>query len=224
MGAVGVRTFQRAKLTQYPGVEMAHKELVLLVVLGLAARGLSTSPLQCFGCPIDCGAPPFGCTYGIVPDFCGCCDECARGPGEICGGESGVCGHNDRGRLHCFNGECKWEWTPKINSCIIGNNNLVLDDVFSLDDCKSRCQDQIGFTRRSVEYNSWGNRCSLSEATSQSPSYSWTCPSGWVYTQIFAKSTPPPPPPPPPPPAAPVVGSRPIAAAVAPDPESADAP
>merc|ERR1712198_663287 len=240
MGAVGVKTFQRAELTQFLRVEMAHKELVILVLLGLAARGLSTSPQKCFGCPtdifgnIDCGAGPFGCTYGIVPDFCGCCDECARGPGEYCGGEFGICGNLGSDELYYDNnGECKWEWernavrwSPSTKSCIRGNNNLVLNNIFTLDECKSRCEGQSGFggfTCRSVEYHRFANRCSLSAATSNSRSFRRRCPSrGWVYSQILDDSFPPPPPPAP---AAPAFEPGPPAdVAFAPGADSADTP
>ncbi|GAB6027745.1 hypothetical protein CHUAL_001982 [Chamberlinius hualienensis] len=35
------------------------------------------------------------CKYGLALDMCGCCDVCAKGPGEICGGiwnYGGTCG------------------------------------------------------------------------------------------------------------------------------------
>jgi len=37
---------------------------------------------------------PVGCKHGLVPDQCGCCEVCARGVHEMCGGApdgTGVC-------------------------------------------------------------------------------------------------------------------------------------
>ena len=65
-------------------------EATILILFSSAANSL--------GCPCNpviCH-PPQGCQYGEVPDVCACCMECAKGPGETCGGtwgELGTCGN-----------------------------------------------------------------------------------------------------------------------------------
>jgi len=69
---------------------------VLVVLLALyaihACHGLSCAPPDTVRCD-----QPRGCRYGTVKDVCGYCDECGKGPGEVCGGQYGVkgaCGRN----------------------------------------------------------------------------------------------------------------------------------
>merc|ERR1712179_134844 len=65
--------------------------LALGLLLAVINRTLSLSCLPCH--EVDCGAPPI-CSYGTTGSVCGCCDVCAKGPGEICGGPwdtSGTC-------------------------------------------------------------------------------------------------------------------------------------
>jgi len=238
---------------------MANKEFVLLVLLGLVTRGLT---LSCFGCPLDCGVPPFDCTYGVVRDVCGCCDECGRGPFEECGeyfgvtvgqcgdglvcglpppgypnpNAPGVCEYSRRSYgeecgfsvqceegLECVppppgypnlnaQGICEYSshtagWTHATNACITGNNDRVLRNVNSLDDCRSRCQAPgVGFYCRSVEYNSVARRCVLSKADSSSFRFRNQCHKRkWVFSEIIDA-----------PPFAPGGGAPPLAAAAPP--------
>jgi len=180
---------------------MAHKELVLVVLLGLVARGLSTS---CFGCPFDCGDPPAGCRYGNVRDVCGCCTVCAQGPFEECGHVAGQCGdglecappppgsHSGQGRCEYINSHDTPGWTRARNACIIGHNEKQFTRVNSLDDCRSRCQAfGLGFNCKSVEYHSGWRRCVLSKADSNNFFYRDPCSSSdWVFTEVIENSHP----------------------------------
>ncbi|XP_067133223.1 single insulin-like growth factor-binding domain protein-2 [Centruroides vittatus] len=43
---------------------------------------------------IECQPPPEDCSFGTVLDGCGCCQVCAKGEGESCGGAwdvEGIC-------------------------------------------------------------------------------------------------------------------------------------
>lgn len=72
---------------------MAHKQLILVIVLDLISRALSIT------CPPSCDKSlcetPSDCIAGIITDPCGCCDECARSYGEECGGPWVVSGCGD---------------------------------------------------------------------------------------------------------------------------------
>ncbi|KAG8224732.1 hypothetical protein J437_LFUL006450 [Ladona fulva] len=57
--------------------------------------------MTCFNCEFtECSKKPLKCPYGIAKDVCGCCDVCANGVGEECGGESGILGRCGKG-LRC---------------------------------------------------------------------------------------------------------------------------
>ena len=64
---------------------------LLIIVVLFATRGFAFTcpPCEPNSCPQD-----FRCSYGIVnvKDVCSCCPECAKGPGEQCGGPWGVSG------------------------------------------------------------------------------------------------------------------------------------
>ncbi|KAK8733131.1 hypothetical protein OTU49_006775 [Cherax quadricarinatus] len=60
----------------------------LLCLLFLAVT--RCSGLTCLPCQAETQCPDSNtlhCYYGIVKDVCNCCDVCAKGPGEKCGGE-----------------------------------------------------------------------------------------------------------------------------------------
>ncbi|CAL4068456.1 unnamed protein product [Meganyctiphanes norvegica] len=79
----------------------------------------------------------------------------------------------------------EWKWAPETNDCIVDNNNLVLESI-SLDDCKAHCQVQIDFDCRSLEYNTNDRRCVLSEATSTSINHRQPCHiTGWTFTEVI---------------------------------------
>ena len=61
---------------------MLYTYIILLVLLNLAAHGVSIS---CRSCTVPCGEAPSDCMFGTTKDLCGCCDYCASGPGEECG-------------------------------------------------------------------------------------------------------------------------------------------
>ncbi|CAL4210073.1 unnamed protein product, partial [Meganyctiphanes norvegica] len=76
-------------------------------------------------------------------------------------------------------------FSPEENACIIGHNNLVLDNIISLDDCKAQCEMQTGFACVSLEYHSRSKRCVLSETGSYSSDFMDPCPNeGWLFTEI----------------------------------------
>ena len=48
--------------------------------------------VSCLPCDTsECSLNVSTCSYGVVKDYCGCCDECLKGPGESCGSIFGVC-------------------------------------------------------------------------------------------------------------------------------------
>jgi len=178
---------------------MVNKKVI--VALALLAIVNRTWGLSCLPCrEVDCGPAPI-CRYGNTRSICGCCDECAKGPGEQCGGPWGAYGtcsqglecqlnHNIPGSDFNKDGICVAKvysgpfWSEDINACIIGNNNLVLQHI-SLLDCKLRCQRHTGFVCKSLEYHARSKKCSLSKATSSSFSYRQPCPNkGWTFTEI----------------------------------------
>ncbi|CAL4160774.1 unnamed protein product, partial [Meganyctiphanes norvegica] len=53
--------------------------------------------LSCLPCTQVKCRPPENCSYGTVKHPCGCCDECAKGPGEECGGPWGIGGQCSKG-------------------------------------------------------------------------------------------------------------------------------
>ncbi|XP_068232963.1 uncharacterized protein [Palaemon carinicauda] len=64
----------------------------LFVVILVIAAVHESHGLSCLGCnPADCRIP-LNCNYGLVKDICYCCDVCAKGPGEECGGIWGLRG------------------------------------------------------------------------------------------------------------------------------------
>ncbi|XP_068203512.1 venom protein 302-like isoform X1 [Palaemon carinicauda] len=79
----------------------------LSIVVCLVTLIKSTEGLSCSYCDYDAACPKghlteSDCPFGVVKDICQCCDTCAKGPGEKCGGywgEFGTCGRNHT---------CKW--------------------------------------------------------------------------------------------------------------------
>ena len=73
-------------------------DVALLIVALFATRGFASfcPPCEPNNCPQH-----FPCSYGIVKDACSCCLECAKGPGEQCGGPWGVSGICTSGS-HCL--------------------------------------------------------------------------------------------------------------------------
>lgn len=129
---------------------MVDKEvIVVLALLASIERSLSLSCAPCYvyewdeeqgigvelpNPDIDCGPTPT-CSYGLTKAPCGCCDECAKGLGEDCGGEWGFSGR-------CAEGlECEVEkkemicdldvcWYPDdhlVGTCVGPNNNTCED-------------------------------------------------------------------------------------------------
>lgn len=59
--------------------------LALLCLAGLLIR--SGEALRCLPCSMkDCEPKPTNCANGFTKDICQCCDVCAKGLGETCGG------------------------------------------------------------------------------------------------------------------------------------------
>ncbi|GAB6024844.1 hypothetical protein CHUAL_009962 [Chamberlinius hualienensis] len=76
------------------------KFYLLLVTLAIIFCGSNQS--TCTNCEgiYNCPLEPYECQYGIVSNNCTCCEMCAKGPGEECGGnldQYGTCGE----RLAC---------------------------------------------------------------------------------------------------------------------------
>lgn len=70
---------------------------VICVFFGVV-KGLSCPDFE----PGEICPDPGPCPYGTAPDMCYQCDECAKGPGEPCGGiwnHGGTCGP----KLSCTN-------------------------------------------------------------------------------------------------------------------------
>ncbi|XP_037777384.1 insulin-like growth factor-binding protein 4 isoform X1 [Penaeus monodon] len=67
----------------------------LLVLVASLAVIHVCSGLSCMPCAeVKCKRPS-GCAFGTVRDVCGCCYQCAKGPGQPCGGMwllNGRCG------------------------------------------------------------------------------------------------------------------------------------
>ena len=73
---------------------------VLLAVCCFATRGIAFTCPPCDPSIYPC--PDFDtsqCLYEIVKDPCGCCPECAKGPGEECGGIFRIAGQCTNGSL-----------------------------------------------------------------------------------------------------------------------------
>ena len=63
---------------------MLRAALVVAIFVLAATQG--AHGLSCNACDPENCEPPEGCKYGLVKDICYCCDVCAKGPGEECGG------------------------------------------------------------------------------------------------------------------------------------------
>lgn len=61
--------------------------LLMLFTTPRPVAGLSCPPCNQSYCP-----NVTTCQYGTVLDACACCSECAKGPGEVCGGIWGAGG------------------------------------------------------------------------------------------------------------------------------------
>ncbi|XP_064098365.1 insulin-like growth factor-binding protein 7 [Macrobrachium nipponense] len=67
----------------------------LVVTIFVLAGTQEAHGLSCRACDPESCIPPRGCKYGLVKGICYCCDVCAKGPGEACGGLwslNGKCG------------------------------------------------------------------------------------------------------------------------------------
>ncbi|XP_077542389.1 crimpy [Haemaphysalis longicornis] len=63
---------------------MKASSSIVLFLVGLVA--LAESMPSCPKCvEVECPLEE-ECAYGVTSDMCGCCNVCARGPGEECGG------------------------------------------------------------------------------------------------------------------------------------------
>ncbi len=75
----------------------ARLPVIVLYILCLSTcwtRGGAQSCLTCI--PSQCTVDESACPYGFTKDYCGCCDECLKGPGEKCGGFFGKCADGSR--------------------------------------------------------------------------------------------------------------------------------
>ncbi|XP_063875349.1 probable basic-leucine zipper transcription factor K [Scylla paramamosain] len=63
------------------------------------------------------------CPWGRVRDPCHCCDECAKGPGDVCGGKNGTClpGFKCIPRT-AGGGRCEWRPLPTFHNKKITKN------------------------------------------------------------------------------------------------------
>ncbi|XP_078697810.1 uncharacterized protein LOC144925603 [Branchiostoma floridae x Branchiostoma belcheri] len=73
---------------------MRKIQVILVVLLGMVKGLAALSCLQCgtFTCP-----PLPSCQGDVTKDACGCCDVCAKIPGESCGGQWNISGTCSRG-------------------------------------------------------------------------------------------------------------------------------
>ncbi|XP_064085799.1 single insulin-like growth factor-binding domain protein-2 [Macrobrachium nipponense] len=76
-------------------------KIVVAIASVFCLIGSTTHALRCSPCQKDESRCPRGnltesdCPYGVTTDICNCCDVCAKGPGEACGGlwnQLGKCG------------------------------------------------------------------------------------------------------------------------------------
>ncbi|XP_066962361.1 venom protein 302-like [Macrobrachium rosenbergii] len=97
---------------------------ILVVIASVCCLIGSTHALRCIPCQRDEARCPKGnltlsdCPYGVTTDVCNCCDACAKGPGENCGGAwnmRGKCGpeytcvpvEEANPQEHFFDGKCE---------------------------------------------------------------------------------------------------------------------
>lgn len=69
--------------------------LLLFVMIVFLQTIIKCQARDCFCNQLVCDHDASNCSTGVTTDPCGCCQVCARGPGEPCGGEgedAGVCG------------------------------------------------------------------------------------------------------------------------------------
>ncbi|GAB6024847.1 hypothetical protein CHUAL_009965 [Chamberlinius hualienensis] len=64
------------------------RAILFCLVLFAASVSSYVEALTCMSCElVDCNIKNLSkCKYGTVKDVCHCCDVCAKGPGESCGG------------------------------------------------------------------------------------------------------------------------------------------
>ena len=65
-----------------------NKNVVVSLALVVCYLFVGSFGLSCFHCDKN-SCPTLlrdKCVHGVAKDVCGCCDVCARGEGEVCGG------------------------------------------------------------------------------------------------------------------------------------------
>ncbi|CAB3982045.1 cysteine-rich motor neuron 1 -like isoform X2 [Paramuricea clavata] len=117
--------------------------LILVILTTLLTRTKSCEPCHSVVCDTDVSK----CKDGIAKDTCGCCDVCARGEGESCGGlfhNHGKCGNG----LKCIR--------RRANSVkVLGENDLV-SGVCEREECREKV---CGFNQRCLVNTRGKARC-----------------------------------------------------------------
>ncbi len=74
------------------GVDVRLILLIGVFIASYCTRGRAQSCLPCD----ESLCKAVTCSHGVVKDYCGCCDECLKGPGEKCGNIDGTCVNGSR--------------------------------------------------------------------------------------------------------------------------------
>ena len=86
---------------------IGNRHVMLFIVVMLSLAVTTCSARDCFCNRLVCDNDVSNCSSGVTMDSCGCCEVCARGLGEACGGEgedSGVCGKGLTCEIHSIPG------------------------------------------------------------------------------------------------------------------------
>lgn len=73
-------------------MSFSRRYFVLFIIVVFLHTVTKCNARDCVCNQLVCDFDTSNCSYGVTTDPCGCCQVCARGLGQTCGGEGEICG------------------------------------------------------------------------------------------------------------------------------------